>query len=72
MSSNQTYKLLPIQDAVEQATGRRFHRLTVHAWRRSEKLAATKIGQQWFCTVEDVRQMVARETEAAKQKHAVA
>jgi len=65
-------ELLPLLEAVQIATGRQFYRKTVHAWRRSGKLKAAKIGQQWFCTVRNVREMVTRETEAARNQQASA
>lgn len=68
MPTQETEQLLPLQEAVQLATGRRFYRTTVHQWRKLGKLKAVKIGQLWLCTVEDVRSMMANEAkEAAKE-----
>ena len=72
MPTAKTEKLMPIQDAVEQATGKRFHRITCQTWRRKGKFRATKVGQSWYCTVADVQEMMARETAEALVSQSVA
>ncbi len=64
---DQCNTLMPIQDAVHCVMGKRFSRITVHSWRKTGKLECVKAGRQWFCTVGDVRAMVARETKEAKK-----
>jgi len=63
--SNASSKLLPLTEAVFEVTGQRFHRLTIHGWRRSGKLVATRLGRQWFCRLEDVERMLREQSAPA-------
>jgi predicted site-specific integrase-resolvase len=64
---NQQLPLLSMSQSVREATGRDFHIVTIRKWRREGRLrGCVKIGREWFCTVEDVRQMIMRDTERAQ------
>lgn len=59
-------QLLPIVEAVRVVTGKQFHAVTVRRWRRENRLRdCVRVGKEWFCAPDRVREMIARETKEA-------
>jgi predicted site-specific integrase-resolvase len=58
-------QLLPIAEAVELVTGRKFHPVTVLRWRREGRLpGCRRVGREWLCSIESVHRMIEKDSEA--------
>ena len=63
-NENENSAHMPIVEAVELEAGKRFHRLTVHKWRRTGRLTGcVRIGREWHCTRQDVASMLIRDSQ---------
>lgn len=47
-------KLIPVAEAIEAATGIKFHRNTIADWRKARKLKCVQIGKRWYANPSDV------------------
>ena len=64
-------KLMPIAEAVKAETGKLFHHITLLRWRKDGRIQnCKKVGRQWFCTINDVREMIERDTQKSSEKEA--
>ncbi len=63
MSVQEETKLLPLAEAVEIVTGKKFHPVTVLRWRREGRLSGCcRVGREWLCSIDSVHRMIEKDS----------
>ena len=65
MSTGTNEKLMPVADAFVEIIGYRPPHSTISRLARSQKIKATKMLGAWYCSISDMREYMATNTQAA-------